>query len=46
MAKRQEDREAWSGFRASCVNLAEHWLEMINMGKEVDMLRKEKNKME
>ena len=38
--------------RASCLNLAEQWLEMRKMGKgpdmlkEVDMLRKEKSKME
>ena len=39
MKEAKEDREAWSGFKASCVNLAEQWLEMKKTGKEVDMLR-------
>ena len=46
MREANEDREAWSGFRASCVNLAEQWLEMRKMRKEVDMLKNEKKKME
>ena len=46
MREVKKDREAWSGFRASCLNLAEQWLEMRKMGKEVDILRKEKIKME
>ena len=28
------------------MNLAGHWLQMRRMGKEVDMLRREKNKVE
>ena len=39
MREANEDREAWNGFRASCVNLAEQWLEMKKTGKEVAMLR-------
>ena len=46
MREANEDREAWNGFRASCVNLAEQWLEMRKMRKEVDMLKNEKKKME
>merc|ERR1719318_1622885 len=46
MREAKEDREAWSGFRANCVNLAEQWLEMRKKEEEVDMLRKEKMTME
>ena len=39
MKEAKEDREAWSGFKASSVKLAEQWLEMKKTGKEVAMLR-------
>ena len=50
--RRKRTERLGSGLRASCLNLAEQWLEMRKLGKgpdmlkEVDMLRKEKSKME
>ena len=46
MKEAKEDREAWSGFKASSVKLAEQWLRMKKTGKEVDTLRKKMDKLE
>ena len=41
-----EDRQAWGGFKSSCLTLAEQWLKMKKLSMEVEALKKERGDVE